>query len=151
MGICLSQELVERYVDGSCTQNEQQAIGTHLARCEKCRKRVETARSNMNASEQSEPVSAQNDNIENVSGQKPIKQDEYPTKSMPEFPNLLSAGDTLSETIELKFEDYKILDKIGEGGTGTVWRALQLSTQRQVALKVLGTGTFATKKGPHPF
>jgi serine/threonine protein kinase len=43
-------------------------------------------------------------------------------------------------------EGYRIIDKVGEGGMATVWRALQLSTQRQVALKVLGAGTFASKK-----
>ena len=43
-------------------------------------------------------------------------------------------------------EGYRIIDKVGEGGMATVWRALQLSTQREIALKVLGAGTFASKK-----
>jgi serine/threonine protein kinase len=43
-------------------------------------------------------------------------------------------------------EGYRIIDKIGEGGMATVWRAVQLSTQRAIALKVLGAGTFGSKK-----
>jgi len=43
-------------------------------------------------------------------------------------------------------EGYRIIDKIGEGGMATVWRAVQLSTQREIALKVLGAGTFGSKK-----
>jgi serine/threonine protein kinase len=45
-----------------------------------------------------------------------------------------------------QIEGYQILGKLGEGGMGTVWQAIQLSTQRDVALKILGKGTFATRK-----
>jgi serine/threonine-protein kinase len=44
------------------------------------------------------------------------------------------------------FEGYRIISQIGEGGAGTVWRALQLSTQREVALKMLGMGTFCSRR-----
>jgi WD40 repeat protein/tetratricopeptide (TPR) repeat protein len=35
---------------------------------------------------------------------------------------------------------YQITGKLGEGGMGTVWRARQLSTRRDVALKLVGKG-----------
>ncbi len=45
-----------------------------------------------------------------------------------------------------EIEGYEIIECLGEGGMGTVWRAMQLSTDRGVALKLLGTGAFASEK-----
>ena len=43
-------------------------------------------------------------------------------------------------------EGYEIREPLGEGGMGTVWRAVQLSTRREVALKVMRKGAFGTNK-----
>jgi len=45
-----------------------------------------------------------------------------------------------------ELEGYEITDRLGEGGMGTVWRATQLSTRREVALKLLGTAAFGSDK-----
>jgi len=45
-----------------------------------------------------------------------------------------------------RVEGYEISTRLGEGGMGTVWSAVQLSTRREVALKVLGRGVFASEK-----
>ncbi len=37
-----------------------------------------------------------------------------------------------------KIEGYRILGQLGQGGMGTVWRAMQLGTRREVALKLMG-------------
>ena len=37
-----------------------------------------------------------------------------------------------------KVEGYRVIEPLGRGGMGTVWRAVQLSTSREVALKLLG-------------
>jgi serine/threonine protein kinase len=45
-----------------------------------------------------------------------------------------------------QIEGYEILGPLGEGGMGIVWRAVQLSTRRPVALKLLRAGGFASSK-----
>ncbi|NQT83664.1 tetratricopeptide repeat protein [bacterium] len=43
-------------------------------------------------------------------------------------------------------EGYEIAGPLGQGGMGTVWSAVQLSTRREVALKLLGKGAFGSEK-----
>jgi serine/threonine protein kinase len=43
-------------------------------------------------------------------------------------------------------EGYEILDKLGEAGQGQIWRALQVSTNRKVALKFPRAGLISSEK-----
>jgi tetratricopeptide (TPR) repeat protein len=45
-----------------------------------------------------------------------------------------------------QIEGYEILSKLGEAGQGQIWRALQVSTNRQVALKVPRAGLISSDK-----
>ena len=45
-----------------------------------------------------------------------------------------------------QIEGYQIIDRLGEGGMGTVWRGVQLSTKREVALKLIGAAFIASEK-----
>lgn len=48
-------------------------------------------------------------------------------------------------------EGFRIIDALGQGGMGTVWRAVQLSTDREVALKLLGGATFMSSNAKTRF
>ena len=54
-------------------------------------------------------------------------------------------------SIKPSIEDYQILDKLGEGGMGSVWHAIQISTHREVALKVMVLDAFSSDKARSRF
>ena len=43
-------------------------------------------------------------------------------------------------------EGYEIIERLGQGGMGTVWKAVDLNTRRQVAIKFLGRHRFGSDR-----
>ena len=75
MSVCPNQELVERYVKGDCSADEQLMVETHLTGCPDCREQVEVTRSYITDSAQAGSASAEKDTAEDVPKEISLEQD----------------------------------------------------------------------------
>jgi serine/threonine protein kinase len=146
MGICLSEDLVERYKAGTCSWDERQAVQEHSTHCEACRRRVGAVRATIAIEDDSDQGTTNRRASDVPTEEIRLGEDQRATQSLAETVTGAAETGGVGKAAGPGFEGYEVFERIGEGGLGTVWRALQLSTQRQVALKVLGSGTFGTEK-----
>lgn len=75
-----------------------------------------------------------------------VNEEGFPTISQDQTVTSTGSPEAFSGDLYPQIEGYKILGRLGEGGMGTVWRAVQLSTKREVALKMLARRRFTAKK-----
>jgi serine/threonine protein kinase len=120
---CLTIEQIERYATGAAEADEAAATAAHLEVCPSCRKRLESHR-------------AGEAFLADVRGS-------------------YDAADARASSLGRSGTDflagYRISEEIHRGGQGIVYKAVQLSTDRIVALKVILGGPLATQEARKRF
>ncbi|MCP4613973.1 MAG: protein kinase [Planctomycetes bacterium] len=151
MGICLGQELAERYGYGDCSAKEKQEIEAHLSECKSCRKQIEVTRTNISTPTKSKSESVCKDSLENSNDEKDVIQDEYPTKALPQEIASSRGDQDFAKSLESMIEGYEILEELPRGGQAAVYKAIHTATRTNVAIKVLLPTLLASARARYYF
>ncbi len=117
MSDCISIDMIKRFSDGECSDEEQHLIKSHIAGCETCRHRIESAQPTM---ESDHPAP------------RPGPRETMPNVSQPGF-----MDDMAKQALETLFDNYQIIEELPRGGQAAVYKAIHKPTKQKVALKVL--------------
>ncbi len=129
MDECLSPDQVEELAAGRMRSEELAARRAHVDRCPECQARVEAYRANERLWAAAREADA---------GTEPLVA-------------VRPDGDTAGQAAANLFPGYQIIKELSRGGQGVVYQALQESTKRKVAIKVLLEGPFASRSARQRF
>jgi serine/threonine protein kinase len=119
---CLEPKTLRRYLNGKTSKAETERVEGHLADCLKCQVSLESL--------SEEPNSIMKLVAEAV--REPVDS-ERPLRPNARAESAQSGANATSDMIR----DYRILECVGQGGMGSVYRALHVRLNRQVAVKIL--------------
>lgn len=151
MRVCPNQEMVERYVRGDCSADEQQAVETHLSQCHGCQHQVEDTRSNMLDSARIDSVPTDHDVTRSITEEARVDQDKLPTRSVLDDATLPLSPEAVSASYESMIEGYKIVEQLPQGGQAVVYKAVHIATNTNVAIKVLLPTLLASARARYYF
>lgn len=150
MGACLHSDLIDRYVAGNCSAQEQQTVESHVALCTKCRKLMQSAESERTTRGQPGLADSYQSNADKVSRTTLRHEDEPNTRPMA---GAVTSDETQVSDMakDLTFEGYQIVRELPRGGQAIVYEAIQKATRMKVALKVLLPGLHGSARARHHF
>ena len=126
MGVCLSQELVGRYIAGTCSDDELRTIEIHLAECERCREKTESIRPGITFG--SKPGSDHSSgDAGGGSVEETLALDEYPVQSEPGIPPAhRRSGSGPTEKTRVLEDEHANTPPSGGGRVGPTEQTLSL-------------------------
>jgi serine/threonine protein kinase len=151
MGVCLTQELLERYTTGECPPDERQVIESHLAECESCRQEATSTRSRIGAAGKPNSETASGRIAAKHADRTRVLADELPTKSLAE-PSIPGSGPPdFAKTLGSMIEGFEIIEEMPRGGQAVVYKAIHTATKTHVAIKVLLPTLLASARARYYF
>ncbi len=120
---CPELEQLEQFVAGMLHAELQQDVQAHLASCSGCQAQLSQLRDNQRVLEQL-------DRIQPQSAAEPLE---------------------VERRSPVSIEGYEMVRELHRGGQGVVYEALQRSTKRKVAVKILLAGPYASKSARRRF
>jgi serine/threonine protein kinase len=146
MTACFSQDLVERYVAGCCSEGEARAVDAHLCECDRCRRRVQSVRPTITRTDR--PGRSKQPHVPSGAKAAHVTSDGAESATLPGDRTRKPVGEAASD---MTFAGYQILDELPRGGQAVVYKAVQKATKMKVALKVLPPGLSASARARHYF
>jgi serine/threonine protein kinase len=130
---CPKPEELRRYSRGERTEHDFELLDKHIAACPTCQEKLEALRQNSDVL---------TNLIAEVGEHASTEFEAKLQKSLREIGDKLSAS--IQNSVQLQtassvtvIRNYQIVESIGEGGMGCVYRAVDALQNRQVAIKVL--------------